>query len=305
MFKIVSEEAQPLHELDPSFPPSTSDVLRKGMAKDPSQRFATCAEFVKNLSDSLEGRMAAGPVTASTPVSEAGSAAGAGVVRARKRFPGWAIALGAGALVIVILLTVLGAFEPRPQRRVEIAGSKEAALAPAGQVAEKRSDATAATAPSRPVEAASVPAVAAPAAGHAAERHSDTPAAPPPLRPVEVAASPAVAPPPASHAGASPPDAPAAPPPPVVSSGPHVGDFRVNSRDGLRYVWIPPGTFMMGCSPGDNECATDEKPARVTILKGFWLGQTDVTQGAYQRMIGSNPSHFEGDNLPVEWVSWD
>ena len=78
------------------------------MAKDPSQRFATCAEFVNNLSDSLEGRMAVGPVTASTPVPEAGSTAGAGVVRARKRFPGWAIALGAAALVIVILLDDFG-----------------------------------------------------------------------------------------------------------------------------------------------------------------------------------------------------
>ena len=31
-------------------------------------------------------------------------------------------------------------------------------------------------------------------------------------------------------------------------------DARVNPKDGLKYVWIPPGTFMMGCSPGDNEC---------------------------------------------------
>jgi formylglycine-generating enzyme required for sulfatase activity len=50
----------------------------------------------------------------------------------------------------------------------------------------------------------------------------------------------------------------------------------------------------------------DEKPARdLTVAEGFWLGQTDVTQAAYQRVIGSNPSHFKGENLPVETVNWD
>jgi hypothetical protein len=35
---------------------------------------------------------------------------------------------------------------------------------------------------------------------------------------------------------------------------------RQNPHDGLKYVWIPPGTFMMGCSAGDSECDADEKP---------------------------------------------
>lgn len=35
---------------------------------------------------------------------------------------------------------------------------------------------------------------------------------------------------------------------------------RLNSRDGLTYVWIAPGTFQMGCSPEDNECLDLEKP---------------------------------------------
>jgi formylglycine-generating enzyme required for sulfatase activity len=62
----------------------------------------------------------------------------------------------------------------------------------------------------------------------------------------------------------------------------------------------------MGCSPGDSECHDDEKPAhRVTITKGFWLGQTEVTQAAYQRVVGTDPSDKKGANLPVEQVSWD
>jgi formylglycine-generating enzyme required for sulfatase activity len=71
-------------------------------------------------------------------------------------------------------------------------------------------------------------------------------------------------------------------------------------------MWIPPGTFTMGCSPGDSECYDNEKPAHsVTITKGFWLGQTAVTQAAYQRVIGSNPSTFKGVDLPVETVNWN
>jgi formylglycine-generating enzyme required for sulfatase activity len=62
----------------------------------------------------------------------------------------------------------------------------------------------------------------------------------------------------------------------------------------------------MGCSPGDSECSDDEKPShQVTITKGFWIGQTPVTQEAYQRAMEQNPSFFRGPNLPVENVTWD
>lgn len=97
---------------------------------------------------------------------------------------------------------------------------------------------------------------------------------------------------------------------------PPAGTVRENPKDGLKYVWIPPGTFVMGCSPGDSECDGDEKPAhQVTITKGFWLGQTDVTVGAYKRFAGSSgrkmppsPNFNNGwanDNMPMVNVSWD
>ncbi len=86
---------------------------------------------------------------------------------------------------------------------------------------------------------------------------------------------------------------------------PAAGETKVNSKDGLTYVWIPPGTFQMGCSPGDSECSGNEKPAhKVTITKGFWMGQTEVTQAAYPRVMGMNPSHFRGERLPVDTVTW-
>lgn len=88
---------------------------------------------------------------------------------------------------------------------------------------------------------------------------------------------------------------------------------KTNQNDGLTYVWIPPGSFAMGCSALDRECEDNEKPAhRVRITKGLWVSQTTVTQAAYQRVMGSNPSHFKEDksvfrpqNQPVEQVSWN
>jgi formylglycine-generating enzyme required for sulfatase activity len=63
----------------------------------------------------------------------------------------------------------------------------------------------------------------------------------------------------------------------------------------------------MGCSSGDNECDDDEKPPHpVTLTKGYWIGQTEVTQAAYQHVISTNPSHFTGEsNRPVEQVNWN
>jgi formylglycine-generating enzyme required for sulfatase activity len=100
-----------------------------------------------------------------------------------------------------------------------------------------------------------------------------------------------------------------------ADAGPSPGTVRQNPKDGLKYVWIPPGTFMMGCSPGDNECTDDEKPAhRVTISKGFWLGQTEVTVAASRRFVGSKgvqmppaPDFNAGWNnqeMPIVNVSW-
>ena len=81
---------------------------------------------------------------------------------------------------------------------------------------------------------------------------------------------------------------------------------RVNPKDGLKYVWVPPGRFRMGCSEGDTECRDNEKPAHeVEITRGLWLSRTPVTQAAYEKVTGKNPSHFKGGDLPVEQVSWD
>jgi formylglycine-generating enzyme required for sulfatase activity len=87
---------------------------------------------------------------------------------------------------------------------------------------------------------------------------------------------------------------------PDVPASPKVGNFKVNPKDGLKYVWIPPGSFNMGCSPGDTDCHSDEKTSHmVTLTKGFYLGQTPVTKSAYKRVTGTDPKYVTGPRGPV------
>jgi formylglycine-generating enzyme required for sulfatase activity len=74
----------------------------------------------------------------------------------------------------------------------------------------------------------------------------------------------------------------------------------------LEMMLIPAGTFVMG-SPNDEEGRDDgEGPqTTVTITKPFWLDKTEVTQSQWKVVMGNNPSHFKGDDLPVENVSWN
>jgi serine/threonine protein kinase/formylglycine-generating enzyme required for sulfatase activity len=81
---------------------------------------------------------------------------------------------------------------------------------------------------------------------------------------------------------------------------------RVNPLDGLVYISIPKGSFLMGCSPGDLECAKNEiPPHKEEIVFGFWLGQTEVTQAAWKKVMKiESPSRFKGDDLPAN-VDWN
>jgi len=73
---------------------------------------------------------------------------------------------------------------------------------------------------------------------------------------------------------------------------------------GMKFVWIPPGTFMMG-SPKEEEGRLDnETQHKVTLTKGFYMGVYTVTQEQWQEVMGNNPSRFKGEkNLPVDSVS--
>ena len=71
-------------------------------------------------------------------------------------------------------------------------------------------------------------------------------------------------------------------------------------------VRVDGGTFTMGgTSEQGSDAGVDEKPAHQVTLSTYSIGETEVTQALWQAVMGSNPSDFKGDNLPVEQVSWD
>jgi len=76
---------------------------------------------------------------------------------------------------------------------------------------------------------------------------------------------------------------------------------------GMSFKLIPAGTFMMGSPTSEWGRNTDETQHQVTLSKSFYMQTTEVTQGQWKAVMGSNPSYFTacGDNCPVEQVSWN
>jgi formylglycine-generating enzyme required for sulfatase activity len=79
----------------------------------------------------------------------------------------------------------------------------------------------------------------------------------------------------------------------------------------VKLVWIPAGVFTMGSAGNDKERSLDgrEIQVRVELTKGFWLGQHEVTQAEWQRVMKSTPwagkANVEvGDNLPATYINW-
>lgn len=79
---------------------------------------------------------------------------------------------------------------------------------------------------------------------------------------------------------------------------------------GMKFVWIPPGSFVMG-SPKEEKQRNHSEPHaetqhKVTLTKGLYMGVYAVTQEQWQEVMGNNPSQFKGEkNLPVDTVSWN
>lgn len=71
--------------------------------------------------------------------------------------------------------------------------------------------------------------------------------------------------------------------------------------------WIPAGTFLMGSPGAEAGREDDETQHRVTLTKGYWMMENEVTQGEWLTVMGSTPSRFSecGPTCPVEQVSWD
>jgi len=75
-------------------------------------------------------------------------------------------------------------------------------------------------------------------------------------------------------------------------------------RTGLRFVLIPAGRFDMGSPASEQGHRADETLHAVTLTRPFYLSTTEVTQEQWRAVMGDDPSHFRGDTLPVESVTW-
>jgi formylglycine-generating enzyme required for sulfatase activity len=81
----------------------------------------------------------------------------------------------------------------------------------------------------------------------------------------------------------------------------------ISNSSGMTFRLIPAGTFVMGSLSDELGHITDEAQYTVTITESYYMQTTEVTQGQWKAVMGSNPSHFDscGLNCPVEKVSWD
>ena len=64
---------------------------------------------------------------------------------------------------------------------------------------------------------------------------------------------------------------------------------------GMKFVWIPPGSFLMGSPKEEKERFDNEIQHKVTLTKGFYMGVHLVTQEQWQEVMGNNPSEFRGE----------
>ncbi len=101
-----------------------------------------------------------------------------------------------------------------------------------------------------------------------------------------------------------------------------VGSTKTSESDGMSMVFVPEGEFLMGAVSSDSYAYDDEKPQHSVYLDAFWIDQTEVTNGMYERCVNAgvclsqkkfshNPStgsyHF-GDssysNYPAVYINW-
>ncbi|MBE6426941.1 MAG: hypothetical protein E7029_13350 [Planctomycetaceae bacterium] len=85
------------------------------------------------------------------------------------------------------------------------------------------------------------------------------------------------------------------------------GARMVKTVNGIEYAfrWCPPWSFLMGSPSSEPGRESNETQHRVTLTRGFWMLETEVTQAMWKSVMGTDPSYFKGAQNPVECVSWD
>ena len=77
------------------------------------------------------------------------------------------------------------------------------------------------------------------------------------------------------------------------------------AKPDIEMVFVKGGKFKMGCPDESSDCTADERPRHEVKINNFLIGKYPVTQKQWGSVMGICPAHFDGDDLPVESVSWD
>lgn len=78
----------------------------------------------------------------------------------------------------------------------------------------------------------------------------------------------------------------------------------ITNSVGMRFAVIPSGSFTMGSPDSENGRISNETQRTMTFAKPFYIGATEVTQKQWREVMGTDPSFFKGDDLPVEHITW-
>lgn len=75
----------------------------------------------------------------------------------------------------------------------------------------------------------------------------------------------------------------------------------------FKMIKVEGGSFRMGATAeqGYTDPQSNEEPAHSVVLSSYYIGETEVTQALWLEVMGTRPSKFRGENLPVEQVSWN
>jgi len=89
-------------------------------------------------------------------------------------------------------------------------------------------------------------------------------------------------------------------------SAPAAGERWVETNSGMAFRFIPPGTWTMGSPENEPGRGRTETPHEVSITRGFWIGETEVTRQQWNEVMETDPTHFVacGSACPVESMSW-
>ena len=79
------------------------------------------------------------------------------------------------------------------------------------------------------------------------------------------------------------------------------GNTYTDPVTGMEFVWVRGVCYQMGSNDGSG----DERPVHKVCIDDYYIGRYEVTQKQWRTIMGNNPSRLEGENNPVEMVSWN